>query len=98
MSSNFSSALQKPSKRILKKIENHPLFFLEANSRTIRRTWTERYQNISLSLVRNGGCLKMPGDEQKKKSKTMLGRPFSISSTMSLQTMYLTNYDVERDK
>ena len=29
----------------------------------------KRYQNVSLSLARCNGCLKMPGDEPKKKVK-----------------------------
>ena len=41
----------------------------------------------------------MPGDEQKSINRAENhARSAIISSTMSLQTMYLTNYDAERDK
>ena len=41
----------------------------------------------------------MPGDEQKSINRAENhARLAIISSTMSLQTMYLTNYDAERDK
>ena len=41
----------------------------------------------------------MPGDEQKSINRAEShARSGIISSTMSLQTMYLMNYDAERDK
>ena len=77
MSSDFSSAVQKLSKRILKKskiVIFFLSFFLLSSSSPMRLTrepqgvhGQKRYQNVSLSLARCCGCLKMPGDEQKKK-------------------------------
>ena len=77
MSSDFSSAVQKLSKRILKK-SKIVIFFLLLSSSSVWLTREpqgvhrrKRYQNVSLSLARCNGYLKMPGDEQQKKSKTM---------------------------
>ena len=57
----------------------------------------KRYPNVSLSLARCCGCLKMPGDEQRSiHIAENHARSAIISSTMSLQTMYLMNYDAER--
>ena len=41
----------------------------------------------------------MPGDEQKSinRAETMLGRPLSLQLYLYRQ-LYLTNYDMERDK
>ena len=73
MSSDFSSAVQKLSKRILKK-SKIVIFFLLLSSSSVWLTREpqgvhrrKRYQNVSLSLARCNGCLKMPGDEQQKK-------------------------------
>ena len=42
---------------------------------------------FSLSLARNGGCLKMPGDEHKTINRAKkIARSAIISSTMSVQT------------
>ena len=102
MSSDFSSAVQKLSKRILKKSKIVIFFLLlsssssSSSSSPVRLTREplgvhrrKRYQNVSLSLARCNGCLKMPGDEKKKKSKTMhaqLGWPLPPLSCISRTT------------
>ena len=106
MSSDFSSAVQKLSKRILKK-SKIVIFFLLLSSSSSSSVWLtqepqgvhrrKRYQNVSLSLVRCNGCLKMPGDEQQKKSKTMHAW-LAITAIIVSTDVYLTNYDAERDK
>ena len=47
----------------------------------------KRYPNVSFFLARNGGCIKMPGDEQKSRNRPKNdARSAIISMTMSLQT------------
>ena len=50
------------------------------------RKGTQMFLSL-LSLAKNGGSLKMPGDEQKSTNRTENhARSAIISSTMSLQT------------
>ena len=61
----------------------------------------KRYQNVSLSLARNGGCLKMPGDEQKKKVENhacLVGHYFNYVSTDNSNKNFILKYFRCRDR
>ena len=56
----------------------------------------KRYPNVSFFLARNGGCIKMPGDEQKSRNRPenhAIGRPLSRLRLCLYRKLYLTNYD-----